>query len=182
VRRGNGARTDSAGRGLTGRQAGSSLAAIPVSLPARGAVLTVFDVGPSPNAQSKSKSPAILAARNVSTYAASFARSTHLGQPRKCSSRGPVRLRRRPFQGGSAPDRGREYARCLCRGEAAREFSKKPAAFHKNAFRSGIDKSLLVLFAAARSRLGGAARFRERRWHGTDATLRLRCQRRQCRP
>jgi hypothetical protein len=39
-----------------------------------------------------------------------------------------------------------------------------------------------VLLAAARSRLGGAARFRERRWHGTDATLRLRCQRRQCRP
>lgn len=62
------------------------------------------------------------------------------------------------------------------------ENSPPPAAFHKNAFRSGIDKSLLVLLAAARSRLGGAARFRERRWHGTDATLRLRCQRRQCRP
>ena len=43
----------------------------------------------SPNAHSKSKFPVIIAARNVSTYAAaSSARSTHLGQPSRCSSRG----------------------------------------------------------------------------------------------
>jgi hypothetical protein len=86
VRRGNGARTDSAGRGLTGRQAGSSLAAIPVSLPARNAVMTVFDVGPSPNAHSKSKFPAIIAARSVAVYGAAVsALAAHCRRASRCS-------------------------------------------------------------------------------------------------